>query len=397
MIRKPGSWLVLLCTVFLFLGVLARSSHAHARKAPRLSAEEQLIQAIELARYGKARDGLAALEKLIRAQPNFRLAQLVYAELLMLRSGRAAAMVSHEDPRVRELFEEAQLRLDQARFSPLEGSVPSAVLQISAEYPYVVLVDLPRARLHLMRNDKGELSMVGSRYVSIGKAGFGKQTEGDLRTPVGVYRITGWMGDESLPELYGTGALPLNYPNLWDRFKSKTGYGIWLHGVPRQTYVRGPRSSEGCVTLANEDLLWLKHFVLGSRAPVVLSDELQWVPQSQIHEEREAILNRIEDWRRAWASRDTEALLGFYSQDLGDGSLSRTQFTPARARVASGIASAGIKLSELSLFQYPGEPMLLADFKVDYTDEDHHFTSRKEQFWRKDASGQWRIFREENR
>jgi murein L,D-transpeptidase YafK len=214
---------------------------------------------------------------------------------------------------------------------------------------------------------------------------------------VGVYHITGWMSDASLPELYGTGALPLDYPNLWDRLKSKTGYGIWLHGVPRQTYVRGPRSSEGCVTLANDDLLWLKQFVLRSRAPVVLADELQWVPQHELQQARETILRRIEDWRRTWASRDTDALLGFYSQDLGDGGLSRAQFVPARTRPAAKVESAGVTLSDLSLFQYPGEPMLLAEFKVEYRDEDRHYTSRKEQYWRRDAGGQWRIFREENR
>ncbi|MGQ0620291.1 MAG: L,D-transpeptidase Cds6 family protein [Panacagrimonas sp.] len=384
----------------LFLIAQARPLAAMTRPPLRPLPEEQLVEAIELARLGEPRQSLVALEKLIAAQPNFRLAQLFYAHLLAARSGRPGVLRSHaDDPQIRELLAEAQLRLDQARFTPPEGSVPSAVLQLSPEYPYLVLVDLPRSRLHLMQNVDGRLELVGSRYAAIGRGGFGKELEGDLRTPVGVYHVTGWMGDPELPELYGTGALPLNYPNLWDQHQSKTGFGIWLHGVPRQTYARGPRSSEGCVTMANDDLLWLKPFVVGSRAPVVLADQLQWVPQRKVREERDAILDRIEDWRRAWASRDSDALLSFYRDETTAAGLSKTQFTPPRPQklVSLRKTAANIDLSDVSVFRYPGEPMLLAEFTVKYHDVDYRFTARKEQYWRKDAGGQWRIFREENR
>ena len=359
--------------------------------------EEQLVSAIELARGGKLREGLQAMEALLKLQPNFRLAQLIYADMLAARSGVRGIMADGEDPRVQELFEEARLRLEQARFNPPAGTVPDAVLQLSDEYPYLVLVDLPRARMHLMRNIDGKLQPVGNRYAAIGRAGFGKQVEGDLRTPVGIYHVTGWMGDEALPELYGTGALPLNYPNLWDRLKAKTGHGIWLHGVPRQTYVRAPRSSEGCVTLANEDLLWLKPYVLKNQAPVVLAEEIHWVSQDQMKQQRSSFLERIEAWRLAWESRDTEHYLTFYGDDFVTAGISREKFAEHKHRVNAAKRYIKVKLDHLSLFRYPGEAMVLAEFTMDYDSDNYQFRSKKEQYWRQDASGQWRIFREENR
>jgi murein L,D-transpeptidase YafK len=359
--------------------------------------EEQLVRAIELARGGKVADGIRALESLLDRQPNFRLAQLIYADLLAARSGVRGVMADDEDPRIAELFEEARLRLDQARYSPPPGSAPDTVLQLSREYPYLVLVDLPGARLHLMRNVDGALQPVGSRYASMGRAGYGKEVEGDLRTPVGIYHITGWMGDDALPELYGAGSLPLNYPNLWDRFKAKTGHGIWVHGVPRQTYVRAPRSSEGCVTLANDDLLWIKPFVTGNRAPVILTDQLRWVPQGKLREEREAMLARIEQWRAAWSSKDTDAYLDFYGDDFSTAGVGKSAFAEHKQRVNAAKQYIKVKLADVSLFRYPGENMFLAEFTLDYDSDNFKFVSKKEQFWRQDAKGRWKIFREENR
>jgi hypothetical protein len=100
--------------------------------------------------------------------------------------------------------------------------------------------ELDKSRVYLFENQFGTPQLVDSYYMSIGKGGIDKQIEGDNKTPLGVYRITSYLSDESLPELYGAGAYPINYPNSWDRLQGKTGHGIWLHGVPRATYMPFP-------------------------------------------------------------------------------------------------------------------------------------------------------------
>lgn len=359
--------------------------------------ERQLIEAIERVRAGDAAEGLKLLSQLVQLQPNFRLAQFLYAELLAARSGWRGIMADEEDPRVKELAEEAALRLKQARFTPPPGAVPSNVLSLASEYPYLVLVDLPNARLHLFENHKGDLKLLRSHYAAMGRNGYGKKAEGDLRTPVGIYHITGWKPDDTLPELYGSGALPLNYPNLWDRFRVKTGYGIWLHGVPRATYTRAPRSSEGCVTMANDDLLALKPFVTASRAPVVLSDHVEWLPRDRAQAERDAFLARVEDWRRKWSARDTAGYLAYYGDDFTTGGMTRAQFAEHKKRVNAGKKFIDVQLEDMSLFRYPGEPMMLAEFTLRYRSDNFRMSAKKEQYWRKTATGEWKIFREENR
>jgi hypothetical protein len=41
--------------------------------------------------------------------------------------------------------------------------------------------------------------------------------------------------------------------------------------------------------------------------------------------------------------------------------------------------------------------MFLAEFTLDYKSDNFQFVAKKEQYWRQDTKGEWKIFREENR
>ncbi|HEX4871174.1 MAG TPA: L,D-transpeptidase family protein [Nevskiaceae bacterium] len=384
-----------LCAALLLLGLLG-GLPAAARSADT-DAERDLVSALALLQSGDSAAAIRTIGDLLQRKPEFRLAQLAYAEALAARSGIPGVLADDADPRLQELIEEARLRQRQAGFSPPPGSLPHTVLQLAEEYPHLVLVDLPNARLHLFENRRGELRLLRSHYAAMGKNGFGKQVEGDNRTPVGIYHVTGWLDDRTLPDLYGAGALPLNYPNLWDRFQAKTGYGIWLHGVPRNTYVRAPRSSEGCVTMANEDLEALRPYTVASRAPVVLSDTVEWIPAEEARRRRERFAARVEAWRRDWASRDTAAYLAHYGDDFTTAGMDKAAFAAHKRRVNAGKQFIKVSIGDLSLFRYPGEDLYLAEFTLDYQSDNYRFRAKKEQYWKPDARGEWKIFREENR
>ena len=98
-------------------------------------------------------------------------------------------------------------------------------------------------------------------YISLGKNGVEKQRQGDQKTPLGVYRVI--SARERLPDFYGPGAFPLDYPNDWDRLQHRNGHGIWLHGTPSDTYSRAPWATDGCVVLTNEDFAKLSRYVDG--------------------------------------------------------------------------------------------------------------------------------------
>ena len=107
----------------------------------------------------------------------------------------------------------------------------------------IVLDDIYKTRVY--ENNGGQLKEVANFYASIGVAGFKKLREGDQKTPVGVYRITGFIPGRKLHERYGSGALPIDYPNELDQFYERTGDGIWVHGTEPGFVNRAPRASDG--------------------------------------------------------------------------------------------------------------------------------------------------------
>lgn len=361
--------------------------------------EVQLIAALDDLNAGKVNEAWQTLDTLVKRQPNFRLAQLFYGELQAARAGTPARDVaSLSGPEFEGLVEEARLRLQTRHEAIPESAVPDVVLHLSKAHRYAVVVDLPRARLYLIENRDGELRVLRDYYASSGKGGWGKRSAGDNRTPVGVYHVSGFIRDDALPELYGVGAFPLSYPNVWDRRLKYTGSGIWLHGVPRDTYSRPPRSSEGCVTLANADLMDLKPFLVMGETPVVFTDTLAWRPKQQGWDQRAEFMEQVEGWRARWSAHDTEGYLDYYANDFETEGMSKAAFSAHKRRVNAGKKVIDVQLDEVDLFRYPGgDGLMLARFTQRYRSDNFNLTSDKEQFWRKTPDGRWQIVKEASR
>ncbi len=363
--------------------------------------EDRLAVAVAAMQDGAYADASRRLEALVRDEPNFRLAQLLFGHVLAMRSGAriGSPLADDEDPKLRDLLAEYRQRGNTLRALPAAGLVPATLLKLSADIRHALVVDLGKGRAYLLEQDDGKLRVVRNLYAGIGRSGFGKQSEGDLRTPIGVYRINGWLPDEQLPPLYGAGALPLNYPNSWDRALGRTGSGIWLHGVPLETYVRAPRSSEGCVTFSNADLLSLKRTVAIGSTPVVLTEQVDWIAPAALQDDRAQLVKAIEQWRGDWSALDTEAYLEHYAADFRtDDGMDKATFSDYKRRVNAGKQRVQIGIGDLSLFAYPGEAgLVVAQFLQNYVSDNFASSSRKDQYWRRQPDGQWRIVREMNR
>lgn len=332
--------------------------------------EESLVSALENMQRGAFDDALADLNTTIARQPDFRLAHYLREKLLPIGT-------AEKQP---ELVDEALLRWSHYLSMPPPEAKPSAVWRLAPRFRHVVVVDLSRHRLYLWRNDGENLTLVADFYASIGRGGIGKETEGDLRTPLGVYHVTEFKSDDELPELYGDGAFPVNYPNDLDRLRGRTGYGIWIHGVPRDTYSREPLTSEGCVVIANSDLQWLRDYLRPGLTPVVLTDELAWLTPRESRARREELTRALEAWRESLESGKTERLLAHYAADfVSETGLDKTAFVERMSKPP--VAPGG---NEVSIYPYPGE-----DRKVLIQIEEN--ASRREQLWRRDSAFGWRI------
>jgi L,D-transpeptidase YnhG len=310
---------------------VAKSSSAKATKLARapiqsFEAEARLIQVYKLIGAGRAREALPLAEQLTKAFPTFHLGHLVYGDLLKLQTKPITALGDlpsgmsklGELAALAELREESAQRVKALQEPPPAGTLPSQVLGISARNKHVIVVDASRSRLYLLENVAGELRLIQNHYISVGQAGIGKYVEGDNKTPLGVYYLTSTVNPKGLPPLYGGGALPINYPNPFDQRLGKTGSGIWFHGTMPDRYSRQPKSTNGCVVMANPDLLKLMAAVSVKTTPVIIANKIQWVKPEQLEAERQQFESSLSAWRTFKNSGQTDRLRNFYMNDFND-------------------------------------------------------------------------------
>ncbi|MET3918041.1 murein L,D-transpeptidase YafK [Variovorax sp. OAS795] len=364
-------------------------------------AEARLIAVYELFGRGHARPALAKARDLVRDYPNFQLAQLVYADLLATQvppahgfSDASGIARLRSDPAMADLREESQRRLQALRDRPPAGSVPSQFLALSTRSRYAIAVDASRSRLYLLENSDKGLQLVADYYVSVGKSGIGKVTEGDARTPLGVYYITSNLDPKSLRDFYGAGALPINYPNPYDVRRGKTGGGIWLHGTPPQQFARAPLASDGCVVMANPDLKQLLRKVQIGGTPVVTARSLQWISQPQAEKEAQSFTQAVAAWKDARASGNEAQLKKFYLPDFQRNNTRKSieGFAVLRDELEYARGKR-VQFKDMSYLHWrDGDDTMVATFGEVFEGERSGRTRR--QYWLRQGS-EWKLFHEE--
>ncbi|MBT9595810.1 MAG: L,D-transpeptidase family protein [Vitreoscilla sp.] len=295
---------------------------ANAGEALTGSPESRLIAIYRLVARHELDDALVASTALVQSHPNFRLAQLLHADLLAARAAPLAAWGGAvPEAELTPMRDEALQRLAALRERPAAGMVPAEFVQLPPSVPFAIAVDAARSRLYLFENSAGGLKLVDDFYISVGKQGVEKLVEGDQRTPLGLYFTTGRIDPRALEDRFGVGALPLNYPNAYDRNRGRTGSGILLHGVPAATYSRPPQDSDGCVVLANEDLLSLAGRLPLRDTPVLISRQIDWrAPAGAQAAAHPAFLKSFQRWQQARLASDADTLASFYpSEGPSDG------------------------------------------------------------------------------
>lgn len=355
-----------------------------------------VVEAIEANRLDVA---LERVEKLIATHPNFRLAHLIRGDLLLARArplqtfGNVVKTVPRE--KVEDLRAEALARLRALREErPHAERLPRAILQLRPDQRHALLVDSRHSRLYVFENVDGRPQYVADYYVSLGKRGVDKAREGDQKTPIGVYHVTANLPRQKLTDFYGAGAYPINYPNEWDRQRGRNGYGIWVHGTPPDTYSRPPRASDGCIVLANPDLLSVGRLMQVGMTPVIIADEIEWTDAGQLAAERSSLALALERWRADWEGRDTERYLTHYAAEFRAGRQDRNAWAAHKRSVNAAKSWIRVALDKVSMLRYPRESdVVVVTFEQDYRSSNLSNTMRKLQYWKK-INGRWRILYE---
>lgn len=376
----------------------AKPAAAPQREPRDGEAEARLIEIYKLIGQSSPREALRKAESLVGDHPNFQLAQLVYGDLLagFTRPLRAPGDVPEitasktAAPLLAELRQESLLRLRALRERPAPGTVPSQFLALSPRNKHAIAIDASRSRLYLFENTAAGIKLVADYYISVGKSGIEKSVEGDLRTPVGVYFITSNLNPKSLRDFYGSGALPINYPNQLDVKRGKTGGGIWLHGTPPTQFSRAPLSTDGCVVLANPDLERIIRTVEVRSTPVVIAHSLKWVAPQSLTADSKSFENVLQGWHSAKSSGDMAKLTAWYAPDFTSYGKTLAEWTPSLQTELKQLGGRDIQLKDVSYLRWTdstdtmvvtfGE--LVKGAKTGRT---------KRQYWVRQGS-QWKIF-----
>jgi hypothetical protein len=267
----------------------------------------------ELVRNGNLDKALDLLNKSEVEHPNFRLATFMRAELLTALTGGAIANKSTSEVRDVEapqnLLSELQLR--NSVIPNLTDLRPAQVLKMPKNAD-VILVDASISRAYLLRNKDGDPVWEKDYFVTIGKLGVGKKKEGDLKSPLGVYSVTMQIPKQQLRSIFGAGALELSFPNALDKKLDISGSGIWLHGVPKNTYSRAPKASDGCLAFANDDVREIIELAKKRQIHVSVVPSVQWLKKSDWNARSAQVSNEIAAFRaeslKIKTSRPPEAI-----------------------------------------------------------------------------------------
>jgi murein L,D-transpeptidase YafK len=343
---------------------------------------------------GNTKEALRRTDALLSEHPNFKLGHLIRGDLLLSRARPITTIGASSDlspELVSGLRAEAVKRMQALRNPPPKDAVPSFALKLRDNQKHLLVADMGRSRLYLFEHNQGQLKLMDDQYITQGKQGYGKEREGDQRTPIGLYQTTSLIPDEKLDDFYGAGALPIDYPNDFDKRLGRTGSGIWLHGVPTGTYSRAPLASDGCVVLPNSQMTKLMQTIAPHGTPVLISKKIDWVSPTQVEKERDALKDAVETWRKDWESGEHSRYASHYDKEFTSERMSLNRWLARKKMVNQNKSWIKIKLDDWSIFQYPGqENVAVIEFTQNYASSNLSSVSRKRMYWIK-RGDKWKI------
>jgi murein L,D-transpeptidase YafK len=243
------------------------------------------------------------------------------------------------------------------------------------KYPNLLACDKERATLNLYAKDSNNNYILKSKNGAFtGKNSGDKQTEGDLKTPIGVYELVN-KRDSNLDPFYGPLAFVTSYPNVYDQFQGKDGHGIWIHGLPED----GDRDSftKGCIAIDNSELKSLDKKVNIENTLLIIDDNA--IKNNVSKETLATLLADLFKWRYAWLYNKLDMYLSFYAEDFRryDG-VQFSDFKRYKTRVFQKEEKKKIIFSDINVVPYPNlQDVYQISFEERYKSDSFQFSGNK--------------------
>lgn len=239
----------------------------------------------------------------------------------------------------------------------------------------LLVIDKAAKKMDIFENSKEGLEFIKSQNIIVGKAG-DKVKEGDLKTPLGVYKIVKKFYPSSA--FYGPFAYALSYPNTYDRLRGKNGHGIWIHGSPLDGSARNPQS-KGCIVLQNDKIKKLDKMINPKNTiSLVYENKIRKTNKKEMS----LILSQLFTWKNYWKNNKTSKYLDFYNHNFirFDG-MRKKSFSRMKKSIFSRGEKKNIIFKDINISPFPnikGENLFKISFYEIYSTRKHKFRGNKE-------------------
>lgn len=242
------------------------------------------------------------------------------------------------------------------------------------KYLFIATKNAPTLRLYALNEGKWNEKLNVESLV--GSKGGHKEKEGDLATPIGVYSLNARL--VNLDQYYGPLAFATNYPNLYDRLQKRTGYGIWIHGMPLDGN-RKELNTRGCIAIENDKLSSVDALI-NYRQALLITFENSFKEVKK--EDLSILLADLYVWKDAWKESNIEKYLEFYSKDFirFDGN-KYDDFAQNKRRIFAKNEKKEIVFSQVNISPYPNNEnknLFRISFYEEYKAPSYRFSGEKE-------------------
>ncbi len=286
--------------------------------------------------------------------------QLIFFQISFAQNSDEPLLIFHNDESI-EPFQTSELNkyfqtVFPLSFSSIRGKIGDIAL----------FVDKSTHILSVYQSNKEGLYELLKSYPAVtGKMQGDKKNSGDLRTPEGIYIITGEKNKKNLGKKYGAGAWILNYPNPFDELKNKTGFGIWLHGVLDDNRIEKLDDTQGCVALRNEDWNDLKPLIQPNYTPIIIADHSYYFSDKKsIEDSRLFIENFLNEWKDAWVNSNFSYYSYFYSSDFSSNHFNKSEWISKKKELSETRKEIEINISNIRYFTLYDEIIIM--FEQEY-------------------------------
>ena len=141
--------------------------------AEKLSPEARLIEAVSDIQASNLQTAELKLNELVLDVPDFKLAQLVLADVLMSKvQGVSSTAAGLQDGLEKNsMLSEIRNRYKASSERQLSESIPSVLARIDSHYSHAIVVDLSKSRLYLFDNSQQQPRLIKNYFISMGRGG----------------------------------------------------------------------------------------------------------------------------------------------------------------------------------------------------------------------------------